>query len=76
MADRRRLGNRAKLYKGESTCKVLIGITPGGSICFISKAFAGRVSDENLVKESGLVDKLIEMGLPGKGMHVWGRQRF
>ena len=40
-------------YKGKATCKVLIGITSGGAICFKSQAFGRRVTDAELVKESG-----------------------
>ena len=63
-------------YKGKSTCKVLIGITSGGAICFISNVFGGRVNDEELVKESGVIDRLVEGGLSGKGMHVMADRGF
>ena len=37
--------------------KVLIGITPQGSICFVSKAWGGQTSDEYLT-ECGLFNNL------------------
>lgn len=45
-------------YKHHHTAKFLIGITPQGVICFISKAWGGRVSDKYLTENSGFLDKL------------------
>jgi hypothetical protein len=42
-------------YKSHHTCKFLIAITPQGSICFISKGYGGRVSDVEIVRDSGLL---------------------
>ncbi len=38
----------------------MIAITPCGSICFISEAFAGCTSDKEVVVQSGLINKLHE----------------
>ncbi len=45
-------------YKHHNTVKVLIGITPQGSICFVSKAWGGRTSDKYLTERCGLLDNL------------------
>ena len=46
-------------YKKYNTCKFLIGITPQGSISFISKGWGGRVSDVYLTENCGLMSKLL-----------------
>lgn len=48
-------------YKKGFTAKVVIGITPGGFICFKSKVAGGRKSDSQMTVESGLLD-LLETG--------------
>lgn len=63
-------------YKGTSTGKVLIAITPGGAICHISQVYGGRVTDEELVVESGIIEGLIDMGICGKGFHVMADRGF
>ena len=45
-------------YKHHHTAKYLIGITPQGVICFISKGWGGRVSDKYLTENCGFLDKL------------------
>ena len=45
-------------YKHHNTVKVLIGITPQGSICFTSKAWGGRTSDKYLTEKCGLLNYL------------------
>lgn len=48
-------------YKKGFTAKVIIGITPGGFICFKSKVAGGRKTDSQMTVESGLLD-LLEAG--------------
>lgn len=48
------LGN----YKNHNTSKFLISITPVGAISFISKGQGGKVSDKEIIVNSGFLDKL------------------
>ena len=47
-------------YKSCNTLKGLIGISPNGIPTFISDLFEGSISDNQIVFDSGLVDKLEE----------------
>jgi hypothetical protein len=49
-------------YKHHSTIKFLLGITPQGTISFLSECAGGRLSDKEIVEESNLINHL----LPGK----------
>ena len=46
-------------YKHHSTVKVLIGITPQGTVCFVSEAWGGRTSDKFLTENCGILNKLL-----------------
>ena len=46
-------------YKHHNTIKFLIGITPQGTISFLSKAWGGRVSDKYLTEHCGFLRKLL-----------------
>lgn len=46
-------------YKHHNTVKVLIGITPQGTISFVSKAWGGRTSDTFLTGNCGILNKLV-----------------
>ena len=45
-------------YKHHNTIKYVIGITPQGSISFISKGWGGRTSDKHVTNNSGFLNKL------------------
>ena len=45
-------------YKKHNTVKFLIGVTPQGSVAYISKGWGGRVSDVHLTENCGLLQKL------------------
>ena len=46
-------------YKHHNTIKVLIGITPQGTISFVSKAWGGRTSDKFLTENCGFLKNLL-----------------
>lgn len=45
-------------YKNANTLKYLIATTPDGFVNFVSAGFGGRVSDANIVENSGFLDVL------------------
>lgn len=45
-------------YKHHYTAKVLIGITPFGSISFVSKPYTGRTSDKFITENSSFLDNI------------------
>lgn len=46
-------------YKHHSTIKFLIGITPQGTISYVSRCAGGRMSDKEIVERSHLIDYLL-----------------
>ena len=46
-------------YKHHNTVKFLIGITPGGSISFISNAWGGRSSDKHITQNCSILERLL-----------------
>ena len=46
-------------YKSHNTVKFLIGITPQGSVSFLSKVYGGRASDKEITEQSGIFDHLL-----------------
>lgn len=45
-------------YKNHNTVKFLIGITPQGTISFISNGWSGRTSDKRLTENCGFLEKI------------------
>ena len=46
-------------YKHRNTAKVLIGITPQGTVAFVSDAWGGHASDKYITENSGILKKLL-----------------
>ena len=46
-------------YKSHVTYKGLLGITPSGAITFVSQLFDGSISDKEIVRKSGFLQKYL-----------------
>ncbi|XP_043241449.1 uncharacterized protein LOC122391507 [Amphibalanus amphitrite] len=46
-------------YKHHNTVKFLIGITPQGTVSFISDGWGGRVSDKHITQHCNILDNLV-----------------
>ena len=59
-------------YKKHNTIKFLIGITPQGSVAYISKGWGGRVFGVQLMESCGLLQKLlpVDMILADRGSTI------
>jgi len=59
-------------YKHQNTIKILLGITPQGSISFVSKAWGGKTCDKFLTKNCGFLNKLLpgDMVMADKGFTI------
>lgn len=44
-------------YKSRHTCKVLVACTPGGTVSYVSEAVGGDMSDVELLRKNGILDK-------------------
>ena len=65
-------------YKHHNTVKVLIGITPQGSISFLSKAWGGRTSDKFFTENCGILNKRLpgDLVMADRGFTIHERWSF
>ena len=62
-------------YKHHNTVKLLIGITPQGSVSYISESWEGRVSDKYLTEHCGIFNNLLpgHIMLADRGFDIYFR---
>ncbi|XP_071104215.1 uncharacterized protein [Haliotis cracherodii] len=51
-------GNMYSQYKTHNTLKVLLGISPTGAVTFLSDAYEGGISDRDIIRKSGFLEKI------------------
>ncbi|KAK3929251.1 Protein ALP1-like [Frankliniella fusca] len=54
------LGNTYSNYKHRNTCKVLFGVSCYGGVSYVSGGYEGRITDQEIVMQSGFLDILEE----------------
>lgn len=60
-------------YKGQNTCKVMLGVSPAGVITFVSVPWGGKASDKEVFCNSSLLDSLepyVDAVMVDKGFHI------
>ena len=59
-------------YKHHHTVKYLIGITPQGTVSYLSNGWGGRVSDKYITENCGFLDKLLpgDLVLADRGFNI------
>ncbi|KAK0153000.1 hypothetical protein N1851_005335 [Merluccius polli] len=59
-------------YKHHNTVTFLIGITPQGTVSYISNAWGGRVSDKHLTENCGFLDNIVpgDLVLADRGFNI------
>jgi len=60
-------------YKSTHTLKYLIGITPAGTVSYVSPAYGGRTSDKTIFNDCGIINKLEpyhDAVMVDKGFHI------
>lgn len=59
-------------YKHHNTVKFLIGITPQGTVSYISNAWGGRVSDKYITENCGFLDYILpgDLVLADRGFNI------
>ena len=60
-------------YKGQQTCKFLIGVSPAGLITAVSVPWGGRASDKVIFEHMSVLDELepfVDAVMADKGFHI------